>query len=52
MSRREILGRLVPLLLGIASAAWLGYDAGYSDGWNAALFHADTVDMELRGVKP
>lgn len=48
----EILGALAIVFAGVALAAWLGYEAGYSDGWNAALFHADTVDMELRGVKP
>lgn len=39
-------------LLALGGGAWLGYDAGYSDGWNGALTYADGEDMRLRGVDP
>ena len=52
MSRRELLARLVLLVLATACAAWLGYDVGYSNGYEDAIFEADSVDMELRGVTP
>lgn len=49
MRRRALAAAAIAVAAG---AYWLGYDHGYSSGWGEALFYADTVDMELRGVKP
>lgn len=49
MKRRLTIAAALLLAGGVF---WLGYDYGYSSGWGEALFEADTVDMELRGVKP
>lgn len=47
----RLFGLSLIILAALCAGLWLGYDLGYSDGWGEALFEADTVDMELRGVK-